>query len=559
MLFFEAIRDPLTGEEWIETSLSGKQLLLTPLLNKGTSFTESERDELGLLGKLPAKIETLQEQVQRAYRQYKKYKSDLQRHVYLNNLHDKNEVLFYKLVSEHLVEMIPIVYTPTVGQAVKEFSHEYRQPRGLYINFSEQDKMEEILVNRTHPNISIIVVTDGERVLGIGDQGVGSIGIPIAKLMIYTMCAGINPYHTLPILLDVGTDNEELLKDPFYLGWRHPRIRGEKYDQFIEKFVRSVMKLMPGAFLHWEDFGRNNARRILEKYQQTLCTFNDDMQGTSVVATAAILSALNRSSSILADQKIVILGAGTAGVGIADRLVDFLKRSGISESEARNKIWLVDKEGLVTQNTPNMPDFQLPFAKEITTNGPLDLEAVVTLVKPSILIGCAAAKGAFTEKIVRLMASYTPHPIILPLSNPNAQSEADPLNILEWTENRALVATGSPFHPSIAQCNNVFSFPGIGLGIMASKAAHLTDDLLMVACRTLSRLAPSAPGTPLLPSLKDARQVAITMAISIVKEAKKLGLANIPATLSAEDAVAGVLWEPYYRNIRVSTSSRLMK
>jgi len=559
MLLFDAIKDPVTGKEWLETGLNGKQLLLTPLLNKGTSFTLEERHELGLLGKLPPKIETLTEQVKRAYRQYKKYKSNLQRHVYLNNLHDKNEVLFYKLVSEHLVEMIPIVYTPTVGQAVKEYSHEYRQPRGLYLSFQDQDNMEEMLSNRTHPNISVIAVTDGERVLGIGDQGIGSIDISIAKLMLYTMCGGINPYQTLPIFLDVGTDNPDLLKDPFYLGWRNPRIRGKQYDDFIEKFVQGVTKCMPGTFLHWEDFGRDNARRILEKYQNRLCTFNDDMQGTAVVATAAILNALNRFGSPLSEQRIVILGAGTAGVGIADRLVSFLQEAKISPTTARENIWLVDKDGLITKDTPQLLDFQRPFAKSLDAKTPLNLEAVVTLVKPTILIGCSAAKSAFTEKIITFMAKHALHPIILPLSNPNECSEADPLDLLQWTEGRGLIATGSPFHHSIAQCNNIFSFPGIGLGAIAAKATYLTDEMLMSACRTLSHLAPSALGAPLLPALKDARQVAITMAISVVKAAKRAKLAGIPESLSAEDAVANVLWDPYYRNIRLSTSSRSIK
>jgi malate dehydrogenase (oxaloacetate-decarboxylating) len=314
MLYYTIRQNPETKEEWIETDLRGKALLTTYLLNKGTAFTQEERINLGLIGKLPARIETLGEQVTRAYKQFKKYKSNLQRYIYLNNLHDKNEILFYKLVTEHLLEMIPIIYTPCIGLAVKQYSHEFRQPRGLYISYLDKENIELILKNRTHPEISVIVVTDGERVLGIGDQGVGSINISIAKLMLYTMCGGINPYHVLPIYLDVGTDNATLLRDPLYLGWRHPRIRGLEYDIFVDKFVQVVKKNLPGAFLHWEDFARDNARRLLERYQNVLCTFNDDMQGTAMVTLAALLNAVRKNGSSLIKQRICIFGAGTAGV-----------------------------------------------------------------------------------------------------------------------------------------------------------------------------------------------------------------------------------------------------
>lgn len=548
MLHYEIHRDPKTGEEWIETDLRGKELLITYLLNKGTAFTHEERCALGLLGKLPEKVESLEEQALRAYRQYRKYKSDLQRHIYLNNLHDKNEVLFYKLVNEHLVEMIPIIYTPIVGKAVKEFSHEFRQPRGLYISFPNQDKMEDILENRTHPDVSVIVVTDGERVLGIGDQGVGAIDIPIAKLMLYTMCGGINPYHTLPIVLDLGTDNPALLKDPLYLGWRHPRIRGQEYDQFIEKFVRVVQKRMPNTFLHWEDFGRDNARRLLEKYRNDLCTFNDDMQGTAVVAVSALFTALKRLDTRLADQKIVILGAGTAGVGIADRIVDSLMREGMSEKDAQRRIWLIDKAGSLSVNMTDLLPFQRPYARE---EGGLLLERVVDTIQPTVLIGCSAMGGAFTESIVRSMAAGTAYPIIFPLSNPTEQAEATPMQLLAWTNGKALIATGSPFGGEVAQCNNAFSFPGIGLGLIASRAKRLTDNMLWEACQALSNAAPfDGPHVPLLPPLKEARAVAIKIAIAIVEAARKENIAQIDPTLSSEDAVKSMMWEPYYRPIR---------
>lgn len=548
MLNYKVGRDANTGEEWIATDKRGKDLLNTYLLNKGTAFTYEERCSLGLLGKLPAKIETLEEQVDRAYLQFKAYKTDLKKHIYLNNLHDKNEVLFYKLVISHLVEMIPIVYTPIVGKAVQNFSHEFRQPRGLYIAFPDQDKIEFILENRTHPHVSVVVVTDGERVLGIGDQGVGAINIPIAKLMLYTMCGGINPYHTLPILLDVGTNNAALLDDPLYLGWRHPRISGEEYDQFIGKFVHAMQKCMPNAFLHWEDFGRDNARRILERYQHELCTFNDDLQGTAVVAVSALLTAMERLGQSLAQQRIVIFGAGTAGVGIADRLVDSLQRLGIPEREAIEKIWLVDRFGLLAKESPDLLPFQRRFARE--TGAGQSLESVVRSVTPSVLIGCSALAGAFTEAIVRAMLAHTQRPIIMPLSNPNAQSEADPSDLLAWTNHQALIATGSPFNAQVAQCNNVFSFPGIGLGLIASRARRLTDNMLWAACKTLSHLAPSGRDAPLLPPLSEARNVALRIAAAVVEEAKREGLAAIPTEVSVQEAISVILWEPYYRNIR---------
>ncbi len=541
----------MTGEEWIETDLKGKALLMTYLLNKGTAFTTEERYALGLLGKLPPKIETLDEQVVRAYHQYKKYKSDLQKHIYLNNLHDKNEVLFYKLVSDHLVEMIPILYTPSVGQAVKAYSHEFRQPRGLFISYLDQDNIDLILENRTHPELAVIVVTDGERVLGIGDQGVGAINIPIAKLMLYTICGGINPYHTLPIMLDVGTNNPSLLEDPLYLGWRHPRIQGKAYDQFIEKFVRAIQKHFPNTFLHWEDFGRDNARHILDTYRDQLCTFNDDVQGTSVAAVSAVLTAMDRVQQTLTEQRIVIFGAGTAGIGIADRLVDTLVYQGVPKEVAIAKIWLIDREGLLVHKMPNLMPFQLPYARQEKLG--LSLMEVIKQVKPTILIGCSAVGGAFTEEIIREMAFHTSRPIILPLSNPTEQSEATPEDLLKWTASRALIATGSPFGDVCAQCNNAFSFPGIGLGLIASRAERLTDNMLWAACKALSRAAPVGANAPLLPHLSEAKSVAIKIAIAVVNQAREEGLASLDSDISTEEAVRKIYWEPYYRSIKVKS------
>ncbi|MBX9706028.1 MAG: NAD-dependent malic enzyme, partial [Gammaproteobacteria bacterium] len=486
MLDFTVNKDSKTGTETITTSLAGKPLLSTPQLNKGTAFTYEERHAFNLLGKLPARIETLEEQVQRCYKQYSSYVTPLKRNVFLNELHDTNHVLFYRLLQQHLAEMLPTIYTPIVGTAVKEFSAEFRRPRGLYLSYQERDAMDEILDNRSNPEIDLIVVTDGEGVLGIGDQGIGGMDIPIAKLMVYTLCGGIDPTRTLPILLDVGTNNEALLNDPLYLGWRHPRLEGQEYDDFIEKFVRSVNKKFPKVFLHWEDFGRNNARRNLERYQNTLCTFNDDMQGTGVVTLAALLAAVKVNHQSLKDQRIVVFGGGTAGTGISDQIVDALMREGLTKEEARAKFWMIDRAGLLTQDMKDLTPFQYVYARDaaeladwtLAHGSVVTLADVVHHIKPTVLIGCSAVAGAFNEAIIKEMASYQDKPIILALSNPTERAEAQPVDIYQWTDGRALLATGSPFDDvtfhgvqvRIAQCNNAFVFPGLGLGLIAVQA-----------------------------------------------------------------------------------------
>lgn len=559
MLHYEIKIDPHTGEEWIETGLRGKALLTTFLLNKGTAFSYEERCALGLLGKLPMKIETLEEQVHRAYRQYQKYKTNIQRNIYLNSLHDKSETLFYKLLSDHIEEMLPMVYTPAVGQAVKQFSHEFRQARGLYLSFPDADKMDMILQNRTNPDIEVIVVTDGERVLGLGDQGVGGMDIPIAKLMLYTGCAGINPYKTLPIMLDVGTNNTRLLRDPLYLGWRNPRIKGAEYDAFIEKFIQTLKKQLPGVLLHWEDFGRDNARRLLEKYRHTLCSFNDDMQGTAVVTLSAILTGIRRSGLELREQQVVIFGAGTAGVGIADQILLAMQREGLSPKEAHARLWLVDKEGLLNSKMPLL-DFQKPYCRDDVQACRTLLE-VVRLVKPSLLIGCSSAGGAFTEEIIKTMALYTKCPVILPLSNPNEQSEANPNDLLAWTQGQALIATGSPFENvmyqgkkmQVAQSNNALCFPGLGLGVVASRAKWVSDDMLWAAVQALTQytlLHSKGDDYRLLPPLKDAREVAKHVAVAVAEAARDEGLAQLLPVDTYQALVEKIMWEPYYRPIR---------
>lgn len=548
MITFKICRDPVTKEEWIETDLRGKELLSFSLLNKGTAFQEEERLELGLLGKLPAHIETLEEQLTRTYLQYRNYNTDLKKHIFLNDLHDKNEILFYHLLSDHISEMMPIVYTPTVSEAVKHFLQEYRQPRGLYIPFEQQDKIETILKNRTNPDVSIILVTDGERILGIGDQGVGGMAIPIAKLILYTLCGGINPYHTLPIMLDVGTDNHMLLDNPLYLGWRHERVRGEAYDVFIDKFVTAVKKLFPKVYLHWEDFGRDNARRILEKYRHKLCTFNDDMQGTGCVTLAALLSAVSRKGERLSQQNFVIFGAGTAGAGIADQILDALQREGLSEQEALSRLWLVDKEGLLSETMKLMP-FQQKYARK---EGGLSLISVIQTAKPSVLIGCSGVSGAFNENLVRTLKSYCESPIILPLSNPNEFSEADPSDLLRWTEGKGLIATGSPFKVPVAQCNNALVFPGIGLGVIASQAKCVTDKMLWEACQTLAEYSPKREDEPILPQLSEAKKIAAKVALAVALAAFDEDVAGIERPDDLNVLIRETMWDPVYRTIKPS-------
>ncbi len=563
MLDFKKCRDE-NGEEFILTSIAGKLLLGIHQLNKGTAFSQEERHEFNLSGKLPARIETLEEQIKRSYRQFEAYTGDLKRNIYLNDLHDTNQVLFYKLVSQHLAEMIPYIYTPIVGTAVKEFSTEFRRPRGLYLSYLERDKMEEILDNRSNPEIDVIVVTDGEAVLGIGDQGIGAMDIPIAKLMVYTLCGGIDPNRTLPIQLDVGTNNEKLLNDPFYLGWRHERLQGKEYDDFIDSFVSAIRKRFPNVFLHWEDFGRDNARHNLERYQDKMCTFNDDMQGTGVVTLAALLAAVHAKGEQLKDQRIVVFGGGTAGTGISDQIVDALKHEGLTEAEARARFWMLDRPGLLTDDMTTLNKFQRVYARpvqEITdwrleNNNVITLADVVRNIQPTVLVGCSAVAGAFTKEIIEDMASNVERPIILALSNPTERCEATPQDIFAWTNGKAMVATGSPFNNitfnnseiRIAQCNNAFVFPGLGLGLIATKAKRMTDETLWAACNALTEYAPikKNPTAPLLPSLDQAREVAKFMAVAVAKQVIKEGNALIEPEGDLESHIEKMMWEPKY-------------
>src|ERR1700686_4960885 len=469
----------------------GMDLLNRQLLNKSTAFTVEERSKFGLHGLLPPQVETLEEQVVRAYEAYGRKDDDLERHIYLRSLQDTNEVLFYRLLLDHIVEMTPMVYTPVVALACQQFSHIYRKPRGLFISYPLRDSIPTLLRNRPNPNVDVIVVTDGERILGIGDQGAGGLGIPIGKLSLYTLIGGIRPERTLPIALDVGTNNAERLKDPEYLGWRHERITGQAYFDFVDQFVQAVKQELPGACLQWEDFATPHARPILQRYRDELLTFNDDIQGTAAVALGAVLGAVKVTGKRLKDQEIVMLGAGSAGVGVADGLRGAMKGEGLSELEARSHFWVVDKNGLLHTGREDLSLEQSVYAQPgdrvsgwpRISNGQIGLAEVMEKIEATILIGLSTVGGAFSESIVREMARKVQRPIIFPLSNPTSKSEAKADDLIHWTEGRAIVASGSPFAPvnyggrriPIAQCNNIFIFPAMGLGVVASGARRVTD------------------------------------------------------------------------------------
>jgi malate dehydrogenase (oxaloacetate-decarboxylating) len=542
----------------------GAEIINTPTLNKGTAFTQDERHQLGLQGLLPPHVETLDEQVGRAYEAYQREEHDLARHIFLRDLQDTNEVLFYRLLLDHVVEMLPIVYTPVVGQGCQEFSRIYQQSRGLFISYPHKDSIRTSLRNRPNQDVDVIVVTDGERILGIGDQGVGGLGIPIGKLSLYSLIGGIHPDRTLPIVLDVGTNNQERLDDPEYLGWRHERVTGKDYDDFIEAFVEAVKEELPDVCLQWEDFATTHARPILERYRDQLLTFNDDVQGTASVVLGAITGAINVTGGALRDQKIVMVGAGSAGIGVADYLRAALVSDGLTEEEARRHFWVVDKDGLLEDSRTDLQEDQAVYAQPASTvsdwprsaAGQIDLPQVVDQVQPTVLIGLSTVKGAFTEEVVRAMASHVDRPIIFPLSNPTSHSEATAEDLINWTEGRALVASGSPFQPvtyqgrtiPIGQCNNVYIFPAVGLGLVASGANRVTDLMMVAAGRALGAASPALkdPNAPLLPALTDVRKVAIEVAIAVGKEAQRSGVAPQTSEDDLRAKVIATQWAPEY-------------
>ena len=553
MLDFQIKTDPKTGEKYLETAIVGKTLMTLPQLNKGTAFTLQERLDFDLIGKLPCRTETLEEQVQRAYVQCCSYDTPLEKNIYLNNLHDKNQTLFYALLVKHLDEFISVIYTPTVGEAVSSFSLKFRQARGIYMSYPERDYIGLILENRSNPEIDIVVITDGEAVLGIGDQGIGAMDIPIAKLMVYSLCGGIDPSRCLPITIDVGTDNEILLNSPTYLGWKHKRLRGQEYDDFIDTIIQNMRAKLPNTFIHWEDFGTHNARAIMECYKNEFCNFNDDIQGTGATTLAAIWAALNAQGAVLKDQRIVIFGAGAAGTGIADQLVMALLQEGLTRKQAEQCIWLIDRPGLLTEDMADLRDSQRPYAKPSPC---LDLLTVVKNIKPTILIGCSAQAGAFTQEVIQTMAQHVTHPIILPLSNPTDKVEATPHDIIHWTNGQALVATGSPFAPVkfngkeiiIAQCNNARIFPGIGLGVLIAQPKLLTDAMLLAAARALCNCAPvnTDISAPLLPNIGRAEEVSKKVALAIAQQAIKEKLSSLRSDTDLEALIDAAYWRPTY-------------
>ncbi len=560
------------GDGYYETKSRGMAVLNSPLLNKGTAFTAEERTALGLQGLLPPEISTLETQVKRAYLQYERLPDALSRNIYLTALHDRNEVLFFRLFSEHLREMIPIVNDFTVGMAVEQYHHECRRPRGVYLSIDHSEGIEDAFANlgAGPGDIDLILATDAEQILGIGDWGVGGIEVAIGKLAIYTAAGGIDPTRVIPVMLDVGTNREHLRDDPTYIGNRHARIRGERYDAFIDAYVNVVTKLFPNALLQWEDFAPGNSRRILGKYRDRICTFNDDMQGTGTITLAAAISAVRICGSPLRNQRVVIFGAGTAGVGVADQIRNAMVREGLSNEEALKRFWCVDRQGLLTAGMDGqLRDYQLTYARPAAESKGwkhegkghgASLAETVRQVKPTMLIGASAASGSFTEAIVKEMAKHTERPIIFALSNPPVRAEANPADLIAWTDGRALIATGSPFAPItykgvtyvVAQMNNAMLYPGMALGSIVSRASRISDGMFAAAASALSSLvAVRLPGASLLPHIDDLRSVSATVAVAVAEAAFAEGLAGIKFSDIVQQ-VQDAMWQPEYRRIQAS-------
>ncbi|KAL7807790.1 malate dehydrogenase [Trichoderma aethiopicum] len=564
---------PLSTTGPLECALTGTALLNSPIFNKGSAFPLSERREFNLTGLLPANEQTLDNQVKRAYQQYQSRGDDLAKNTFLTSLKDQNEVLYFKLLLTHLKEMFSVVYTPTEGDAIQNYSRLFRRPEGCFLNIENPELVEQDLALwGTADDVDYICVTDGEEILGIGDQGVGGILISGAKLTLTSLCAGVHPNRTLPVVLDCGTDNQELLNDDLYLGLRQPRVRGKRYDDFIQTFVEAARKLFPRAYIHFEDFGTKNARRLLELYRPKIACFNDDVQGTGCVTLAAILAALHASDQKLSDSRIVIFGAGSAGVGIADQVRDAIAtEQNISHDKASQQIWLIDKDGLLTTKS-DVSAPQKGYIKDASEwSDNTSLLSVVQQVNPNILIGTSTVPGAFTEEIVKAMHENAPRPIIFPLSNPTRLHEAKPADLLNWTNGKALVATGSPFEPvtgpwgedggdvtiEVAECNNSVVFPGIGLGCVLSRAKLLTDKMLVAAVEGVASLSPALKDAtaPLLPDVEDVRPVSVQVAKHVIQAAVKEGVATekgIPSDdEELEEWIREQMWNPEYRPLKL--------
>ncbi|BBX22814.1 NAD-dependent malic enzyme [Mycolicibacter terrae] len=542
-----------------ERERRGQDLLFDPLTTKGTAFTHDERRRYGMLGLLPSAVKTIAEQAAHSYAEFSTRRDDLDKHIYLRALQDRNETLFYRLLSEHIEEMLPIVYTPTVGEACRRFSQIYRRPRGLFVSYPDRERLREVLGNRRERQVDVIVVTDGQRILGLGDQGIGGMGIPIGKLSLYTLIGGIAPARTLPIILDVGTDNVELLDDPQYLGWRHRRISDEEYYAFVDDFVAVVHAELPDVLLQWEDFATANALPLLERYRGRLLTFNDDIQGTAAVTLGALHGAVRAAGRPLTRQQVVMFGAGSAGIGVLEMIRQEMVAQGLSDSEAAERLWAIDVDGLLTDDRTDLSDSQRRFAQPASRVGGWEgrgLADVVRHVDVGILLGLSTATGAFTEDIVRHLAANTDHPIIFPLSNPTDRAEAHPAELDVWTDGRALIATGSPFAPvrrgdqtrAIAQCNNVYIFPAIGLAVTAARATRVTDAMMRAAASALGDTSPalSDPGRPLLPAFEDLPEITTRIATAVAIQAVRDGVAPEASDDQLASAVRRSRWTPEY-------------
>jgi malate dehydrogenase (oxaloacetate-decarboxylating) len=547
----------------LRVSLTGQELINTPRLNKGTAFTERERDAFGLHGLLPPHVGTLEEQIERRLRALAEQPTPFTKYSFLRDLQDTNETLFYALLLHDIEGMLPLVYTPTVGDGCLRFSEIWKRPRGLFLSYPNTDRIPQILADPRYDAVKCIVVSDGERILGLGDQGAGGMGIPIGKMALYTALGGIHPEHCLPILLDVGTDNADAMNSPFYIGWRHERVRGERYDAFVDAFVTSVMARWPDVLLQWEDFAGANAARLLARYRDELCTFNDDIQGTAAVAAATLMSAINVTGLPLTQQTIVIVGLGTAALGIINLLVQFMVDDGLSEADARGRFYGIDRHGLVTENDPELRPEQRPYARKENDvrawrpgGGEIALVDVVRHVRPSVLIGVSGQRGAFSEDAIREMARHAERPVIFPLSNPTSRSEATPQDLMDWTDGRALIGTGSPFGPitaggrtvQIAQTNNSYIFPGLALGIVASRATRVTDAMIKAATTELVRHLPTRTNknASLLPPLSDARRLGRAIGEAVGRQALRDGQARVADEAALTRALEENIWEPVY-------------
>jgi len=557
----------------IRTHRTGFDLLHHPGLNKGTAFTEEERTTFALHGLLPPHIGTLEDQRERRKEALKRETISFGKYALMRDLQDSDETLFYSFIEHNVEELLPIVYTPAVGEGCQRFSEIWRKPRGLFLSYPNRNIIDQVLSNPRYDDIRCIVVSDGERILGLGDQGAGGMGIPIGKMALYTALGGIPPHHCLPILLDVGTDNQALLDSPIYIGWQHHRVRGQEYRDFIEAFVSAVERRWPHILLQWEDFAGENALEILARYRKRLCTFNDDIQGTAAVTTGTLLAAVRATGVPLKDQRIAMFGSGSAGVGIIDLLISAMKDDGLAESEARKRIYAFNRHGLMVEGDPALRASQLPLARRredvdgwhLSGSGPISLLDTVRNAKTTVLVGVSAQAGAFTREIVREVGRNTNHPIIFPLSNPTSKSEAVPEDILRWTEGRALVATGSPFAPveiggrtiRISQCNNSYIFPGLALGILVSQARRVTDAMIMAAARTLASLSPAVADSaaPLLPPVADSRSVALAVAEAVGRAAFADGVSTLGDSSDLKQEIEDYVWEPVYKRYEYLESS----